>query len=400
MSEQKRNTNQDVSGEKLHDLSPKRVQDMPMVNYSEGIHSILHNSDTPGHSFDGEAKTIYQNNLYRVSAYVFSANIILILLASIALDFYEQHYNIILPLVALLIPAIFTFFWLYDKKRNPAIPLIFLGCSATVLCAYILIGDGPSDGSAALWVSIYPSTAILYLGLRYGTAMFIAFYAFLLGLFYTPLGDVVIVPLSESMQIRLLMVCFASFVFVWFIEFARFKTNLALHKAAHRIEQSSLTDALTGLGNRRDFDRSLAWTMARASRNNVQFSLAILDIDHFKRVNDTYGHAVGDQVLTHIASEVETQIRNADRMFRWGGEEFAIIMPATTMNKAMAGAERIRMHIEKTPFLLGSEQIFLTVSLGLYSGTESSNASYPMHIADQCLYRAKSTGRNKVVGGV
>ncbi len=400
MSEQDHKTNQDTSGEQLHDLSPKRVKDMPIVDYSEGIHSILHNSETTGHCFESEAKAIYQNNLYRVSAYVFSANIVVILLASIVLDFYEEQYNIILPLVALLIPASFTFFWLHDKKRNPAIPLILLGCSASLLCAYILIGDGPADGSAMLWIAIYPSTAILYLGLRYGTAMFIVFYTFLLGLFYTPLESIMTVTFTESMQIRLLMVCLASFVFVWFLEFARFKANLALHKAAHRIEQSSLTDTLTGLGNRRDFDRSLAWTMARSSRNNVQYSLAILDIDHFKRVNDTYGHAVGDQVLTHIASEVETQIRNADRMFRWGGEEFAIIMPATTMNKAMAGAERIRMHIERTPFLLGNEQIFLTVSLGIYSGNESSDVAYPMHIADQCLYRAKSTGRNKVVGGI
>ncbi len=400
MEEQKNNDAQNTPSEQVHDLSSQRMQDMPVVDYSEGVHSILNNSETPGHGFESEAKDIYQNNLYRVSAYVFSTNVIVLLLASIVLDFYEEHYNIIEPLALLLIPAGFTFIWLYNKKRNPAIPLLLLGCCVTLLCGYILVAEGPPDGSAMLWVAIYPSTIVLYMGLRYGTAIFIVFYGSLLGLFYTSLGDLMAVPLTESMQIRLLMVCLGSFVFVWFLEFARFKTNLALHRAAHRIEQSSLTDALTGLGNRRDFDRSLAWTMARSNRNNIPFSLAILDIDHFKRINDTYGHAVGDQVLVHIASEVETQIRNADRMFRWGGEEFAIIMPATSMGKAMAGAERIRTHIEKTPFILGNEQVFVTVSLGMYSGSESSDPSYPMQIADQCLYRAKSTGRNKVVGGV
>ncbi len=380
--------------------SPKRDQSVPHVDYGEGLHSILFDAEKEESAFHSEAKRIYQNSLYRVSAYVFSINVIVLISISILLDFHEKNYSILVPLSSMCIPAVFALLWLQNEKRNPAVPLLILGCSATLLCGYVLIAEGSPDGSSMLWIAIFPSTIVLYMGLRYGTAAFILFYAFLIGLFFTPMGSVMSVQLTDSMELRLLIVCFGSFIFVWCLEFARFKTTLALHSVAYRIEQSALTDSLTGLGNRRDFDRSLAWTMGRAERNNTTFSLCIIDIDHFKKVNDTYGHAVGDQVLAHIAKEVETQIRNADCLFRWGGEEFAIVMPTTTLDKAVAGSERIRKHIEKTPFMLKNEQVYLTISIGIYSGTETKDAQHVLRVADQCLYKAKSTGRNKVVGSI
>ncbi len=255
------------------------------------------------------------------------------------------------------------------------------------------------DGSSLLWISLYPPVVILGSGLRYGTIAFSTFYIFLLLLFLTPLEVFLSLPVGEGIRIRLLLTLLGSYGFVACIEYVRHRTNIALQCAVLRLEQTSLTDSLTGLGNRRDFDKFLAWSMAKTRRKDETFALALMDIDHFKKVNDTYGHEIGDQVLQHISTQILTQIRTADRLFRWGGEEFSLIMPNTCLNEALAGAERIRNHIERTPFILGQEKVYITISIGVYAGTEHVDSKKPLSVADQCLYRAKSTGRNRVYGG-
>ncbi len=395
-----------TSSKKNDDVDTDMLSSVPLnsfsddeqnIEHSESLHSVLPSSMVADEDSDKEMRLIYEATLNRISAYALGISMAILAALSTVLDFYDQSYHLIPPLIGVCLLSIISVLLLKDKKRNPMISLLMLGCTLTALCFYVLICDGPADGSTKLWVAIFPSTVVLCMGLRYGAIAFAFLYTFMLGLFFTPLGSIMAVPLTEPMQTRFLLVCLGSFCFVWFFEYARFKTNLAWNLAAYNIEQTSLTDTLTGLGNRRDFDRSLKWTMARTERTSSVYSLAILDIDHFKRVNDTYGHAVGDDVLKHIAREVGTQIRTADRIFRWGGEEFTIIMPSTPMEKAVAGAERVRKHIEQTPFNLGGERIYLTVSLGIYSGMETADAAYPLHVADQCLYRAKSSGRNKVV---
>ncbi len=378
----------------------EQVQNVSRVNDIGILCSVLPSTLIAEETSGSMAKSIYITTSSRISACVLAVCMLFFASISLFVNLVEKNYSLSLSVALVILISLFALIWLKNKKRNPVVPQLALGFTLTALSIFILISGGPTDGSSMTWVAVMPLTTVLCMGVLFGAISFALLYSLMLALFFTPLGSIMAVPLTNSMEIRLLLVSLATFCFGWFLEYARFKTNLALHAAAYKIEQSSLTDSLTGLGNRRDFDRSFKWTMARAGRSNSLYSLAILDIDHFKRVNDTYGHAVGDEVLKHIAREVETQIRNADRIFRWGGEEFTIIMPSTSMNKAVASAERVRKHIESTPFVLGNEKIFLTVSLGLYSGSESKDISYPLNIADQCLYRAKSTGRNKVVGGI
>ncbi len=382
------------------EILSEHEHDIPSVNDIGNLNAVLPSSLVADESVSHEAKSIYISTMNRISAYALGIFMIVFVMFSMVVDYFEDHYNLKYLIVGMLASCVFALAWLRDKRRNPVVSQLVLGFTLAALSVYLLIFDGPKDGSAMVWVVVTPCTIVLCMGLRYSAITFACLYAIMLILFFTPLGEYRAVQLTSELEIRILLVTLSSFSFVWFLEYARFKTNFALHAAAYNIEQSSLTDALTGLGNRRDFDRSLKWTMARTERSKIQYSLAILDIDHFKRVNDTYGHSVGDDVLRHIANEVETQIRNADRIFRWGGEEFTIIMPSTNMEKAVAGAERVRKHLEKTPFILGDEKLYLTVSMGIYSGTEVHDAAYPLHIADQCLYRAKSTGRNKVIAGI
>ncbi len=390
--------NNDVSSE--HAIASDSGHDTLSVNDVDNLSGVVPQSFVADDSSDKELNSIYESTRNRISGYVLGVSILIFTLVSMVVDYFQKHYSLEFPLITLCGISILCLVWLKDKKRNPMVPLMVMGSALTALGLYLLLCDGPPDGSSMIWVAIFPSTLVLCMGVRYGAMAFTVLYAGMVAVFYTPLSELAVVQFTDSTKIRLLLASFGSFGFVWLVEYARLKTNTALHLAAYNIEQTSLTDALTGLGNRRDFDRSLKWTMARSERSQATFALVLLDIDHFKRVNDTYGHAVGDDVLRHIAREVETQIRTADRLFRWGGEEFTIIMPSTDMHKAVAGAERVRKHIEKTPFILGNEKIYLTVSLGIYSGMETLDPNYPLHVADQCLYRAKSTGRNKVVGGL
>jgi diguanylate cyclase (GGDEF)-like protein len=164
-----------------------------------------------------------------------------------------------------------------------------------------------------------------------------------------------------------------------------------------RIQTMALTDGLTGLYNYRHFFDELHREMARARRHDIPLSLLILDIDHFKKFNDTFGHVQGDEVLRMVARTLWENIRGSDLAARYGGEEFAAILPGAGPTQARRVAERIRRRIMQTVFHSDTQ---ITVSIGVASlgtgrDTEESPRSFA-HRADQALYRAKQTGRNRV----
>ncbi len=155
------------------------------------------------------------------------------------------------------------------------------------------------------------------------------------------------------------------------------------------------TDALTGLLNRRSFMSELNDYLAQYGSKQAHGALLMLDLDHFKRVNDTYGHPVGDLVLKQVAQIMQQNIRADDHTGRIGGEEFAILLRQTDMPQAMDLAERIRASIEKTRIITDSADIFITISIGVAPLT-NINAEDALIQADQALYQAKSSGRNQV----
>lgn len=165
-----------------------------------------------------------------------------------------------------------------------------------------------------------------------------------------------------------------------------------------KLERMAIFDGLTGLYNHRYFQEQLARELSRAERTSSKVALVLLDIDHFKRVNDTYGHPTGDVVLKHVASTIKGAIREIDIAARYGGEEFATILPETDVSGATQFAERLRSDVESSHAQTDFGPIQITVSLGVSAYPEYDRTrSALIDTADRALYHAKRLGRNRVV---
>ena len=174
---------------------------------------------------------------------------------------------------------------------------------------------------------------------------------------------------------------------------ARRQTEAALREEVRSLEQRATTDPLTGAWNRRQLEDAAAGEMRRSTRYGHPLALLLVDIDHFKRVNDTHGHAEGDRVLRTVADLVRGSIRLSDSLTRWGGEEFIVLMPNTGLASATILAERIREAVFGHAFEgLGP----VSISLGVAEYLAASSLGDWVARADQALYRAKSMGRNRV----
>jgi len=171
------------------------------------------------------------------------------------------------------------------------------------------------------------------------------------------------------------------------------------HEEIYRL---TVVDTLTGLWNRRYLFDFLGRELTRSARHARPLSLAVLDIDHFKRVNDNYGHAAGDAVLRDVAAGLKAQTRADELAARYGGEEFAVVLPEAGAADAAAACERLRAGVAACCFRCGDYAIPVTVSIGVVTttGTEGGTPESLFRDADARLYEAKATGRNRVVAGV
>jgi len=167
-------------------------------------------------------------------------------------------------------------------------------------------------------------------------------------------------------------------------------------KSIEIIREMAIRDVLTGLYNRRHVLELLDHEKNRSSRGGGIFCLAMLDIDHFKDVNDTYGHKRGDEVLKAVATTIKTTMRNTEYCARYGGEEFLIVLTQTGINGAIIGAERVRTNIEKILFPDISSDFKITVSIGLSEYKMREDIDDVIARADKALYLAKNGGRNRV----
>lgn len=169
-----------------------------------------------------------------------------------------------------------------------------------------------------------------------------------------------------------------------------------LRIAKEKAEKMAVTDRLTQLPNRAILDESLYSEINRSQRFGYPFSVIIFDIDHFKQVNDTYGHLIGDEVLKKFAVILKKETRQTDTAGRWGGEEFLVICRETKLEGAQSLAENLRLAIESASF---GEAGKLTSSFGVATYTDGDSANILVSRADEALYRAKNAGRNRVETG-
>jgi len=164
------------------------------------------------------------------------------------------------------------------------------------------------------------------------------------------------------------------------------------------VKNMAIYDTLTGLHNRRYFEERLEVEAQKCFSSNTPLSLVMVDIDFFKKVNDTFGHTEGDQVLCRVSSLLKTSVRKKDIVARYGGEEFILILPEARLDETFVMAERIRRLVEETLFEVGKAQINLTLSMGIsnFPSHRVKSREELMEMADQALYDAKRGGRNRV----
>ncbi len=160
--------------------------------------------------------------------------------------------------------------------------------------------------------------------------------------------------------------------------------------------QNAQRDPLTGLANRTAFDFAVETEISRAERHGHRLCMLVVDIDHFKSINDTYGHLAGDEVLKQVSKSLQAAVRKEDVVFRYGGEEFVILLNATDLPNARLTAERIRMKLESESIKAMNLTVPVTASLGISEWQQGESGNTLFHRADQALYQAKSSGRNQV----
>jgi diguanylate cyclase (GGDEF)-like protein len=170
-----------------------------------------------------------------------------------------------------------------------------------------------------------------------------------------------------------------------------------LRTANAQLSQLAVTDALTGLPNKRALAETLVRDLSRADRDQTPLGLVAADVDHFKRVNDTYGHAAGDEVLRRLAEVLRSGVRTGDVPARYGGEEFVVVLPRADRQGAGVVAERLRSTLEATEIDLGTTTLRVTASFGVAIAAPEDTPESLFARADAALYRAKGEGRNRVV---
>jgi diguanylate cyclase (GGDEF)-like protein len=227
--------------------------------------------------------------------------------------------------------------------------------------------------------------------------LILLFFSGYLGFFFLNYGTRYTTP-----EILVAVIFYFGAVFVLLVTILAYRTTQEL-KRIYILEQETITDPLLGIFNRRYLDRRLQEEVQRSQRYRLDLALLMVDIDHFKRVNDTWGHQIGDLVLQQLAQLMLNALRQTDIVTRFGGEEFVILLPHTCESDAYRLAERLRHAVELTPLLMASgsgqhPELRLTVSIGctcLLPDVDDAHSF--LERCDQTMYQAKQEGRNRVV---
>jgi diguanylate cyclase len=171
-----------------------------------------------------------------------------------------------------------------------------------------------------------------------------------------------------------------------------------LHEELDRVSAQARHDPLTGALNRKGLEEAVDKEVSNVRRKDTPLSVSLLDIDNFKKLNDTLGHSTGDVALSHLATVAKECMRPQDTLARYGGEEFVILMPDTPLDKGIEAMTRLQRELTRRFFLAGTEKILITFSAGVAQLAADEKGADAIKRADQAMYLAKRAGKNRVVG--
>ncbi|TGN39838.1 GGDEF domain-containing protein [Marinobacter confluentis] len=284
-------------------------------------------------------------------------------------------------------------YWALGRKLNVlAVGLIW---AEVILHAAIGISMIGWDAGFHYYLMLFIPALFVSMPLKHSVPAFTVLWGYYVGLylmtwFFEPLQPIASEALL-ALNLFNLTVVFSMFAYLSFF----YLRNVS---SAHRkLQQMATTDPLTRLFNRRHMTYLAKKELARFERSGHPVSFIVLDIDHFKTINDQYGHEAGDFVLQEVARVIQEQLRAQDLVARWGGEEFLAILPDTTIDEASVGAERIRKGLLGNQWTTpGGDVLELTVSAGVSEYRPDDDLNAAINRADRALYRGKEGGRNRV----
>ena len=274
--------------------------------------------------------------------------------------------------------------------------------AAILLLAYVMYHAGPVRGAFALFYLV----AMLFGVLRLGADRLMALAVIALLAHGTVLHLSYVRDPGMNVKAALTEFCVLMIVLPWFAAMGGYVNRLRvrlsdshreLEQAFQRIGQLAIRDDLTGAHNRRYLMEVLARERSRAERLGEPFSVCVIDIDHFKSVNDTLGHAAGDAVLRHFAALAPRGLRAIDSFGRFGGEEFLLVLPGTGRSGALAAAERVRAAVEGAAFPGVPPERRITLTAGVSTHVKGDDVNALLARADDALYQGKRAGRNRVI---
>ncbi|RUO72062.1 GGDEF domain-containing protein [Pseudidiomarina sediminum] len=263
----------------------------------------------------------------------------------------------------------------------------WLTCLFVIFNVAVFIHLTKGENYALLWVMVLPPIVFFLLGRKLGAWVVGLIFVYVIGYMYFQLQPPRQDTLGMGALLNITEVCLA----LWFI----FRFYESSRESAYReIEHQSITDKLTRLYNRSKLDHVLAEVHHHLQSGKYQrAAIAILDIDHFKDVNDRVGHIVGDEVLQHVARELKHCVTKHGVLGRWGGEEFLVLLPSYSVEDAVTFCEQVRRYIERGTSPSGEK---LTISIGVAPLNATQSTEHALIAADRALYQAKQAGRNCV----
>ncbi|GGW75027.1 GGDEF domain-containing protein [Alteromonas halophila] len=272
--------------------------------------------------------------------------------------------------------------------------IVLLGC-LMLLMAFLLVTGGVAN-TGPLWIYTVPPVTLFFAGFKRGLMIVCAFILLMVFILFSPHDALLLTVYSPEFKTRLLL-SFMTITFLSaFYECSRETTYVRAVSLREEFEQQALHDQLTQLPNRRGAYAHIDQESRRIQRNGRPFSLVLADIDHFKSINDQFGHSVGDIILQRVARLFVDRLRAQDVVARWGGEEFLFILPDTPQASAAFVAEHLRTALEAQPIVINGHTHNVSASFGVCEFNQDAKLDRVLSLADTALYQAKRAGRNKV----